>query len=307
MIIKNRYIRVIPPIVKGFKDEFPITPILRYCGKFAVRFSECGFTSQLSMGETVLPHGALGPKCRFNSKGRFIIHKDLPKETAQRPHYWTYYQFHGQERVRVEESKIINYLRYPRTFIPPPSFRLSVAQTTSGEKIIEAPSFPRNKVDDLIHSINLLLEIGGECELLGGDGEPIIRSPEVSLDWEVLRKGHIPFDELIHNINTALPKEGSKSRNRILARIGFIESLKPDFHARGNAGYSGYVVFGFSGLNLFVCESIELNNATYIFDRNWEEFTQLTKSDVICGDLAEARIFHLENWQEKMLTLINRK
>ena len=35
-----------------------------------------GFTKFLTEGETILPASNIGPICRFNSEGKFIIHKD---------------------------------------------------------------------------------------------------------------------------------------------------------------------------------------------------------------------------------------
>jgi hypothetical protein len=176
--------------------------------------------------------------------------------------------------------------------------------TATGEKIITAPGFPIAQESDLIHSINLILEIGRECELIDDLGEPIIRSPEVSRDWEILPEGRIPWVELAERLKSSLPLKGTKRHGRVLTRVKFLESLDPDFHARGHAGYAGYLVFGFSRIGLFVCESTELNNATYVFGERWEEFTRLTKAEVIEGAFAVARLLHLENWEQEIASIL---
>ncbi len=305
MIIKQTYLRRLPHVVGEVESKRIVTPVLKHPERFQSQLSKAGFTSQLAVGEKVLPDPKLGPRARFNSKGRHVVHRDQPKEQAERLHHWTYKQRHGDQEIEVEESKMITYLRYPRTFVPPPSLFLSVARSASGEKIVVAPGYSSIQEKSLINSINLILEIGCECELIDDQGEPIIRSPEISLDWEVLPKGRMPWTKLREHLEPSLPGTGTKRRGRVLKRVEFLESLAPDFHARGHAGYAGYLVFGFSKIGLFVCESTELNNATYIFGNKWEEFTQLTKAEVIEGAYAVARLVHLDDWEKQVASTLS--
>ena len=304
MLINQTYLRRLPSLVNEMDSSKLITPVLKNPERFLGQLALAGFSRELKPGELVLPDSSLGPKARFNSKGRFIIHRDRPLEAAQRIHRWTYKQRHGKDEVEVEDSKMLFYKRHPRTFIPPPSLVLSVGQTVGGDKLIVAQGFPPDRDTNLVNSINLLLEIGHECELLDERGEPIVRSPEISLDWEVLPKGRMPWAKVREHLESSLPAKGSKRRDWVLKRIEFLEGFGPDFHAYGHAGYSGYLVFGFSPSGLFVCESTELNNATYVFDSRWDEFTQLTKAEVIRGDFAVERIVHLPTWKGEISRLL---
>jgi hypothetical protein len=54
-------------------------------------------------------------------------------------------------------------------------------------------------------------------------------------------------------------------------RFETINGYNPDFVGVGQAGFRGYVIFGLTEKNLFVCESIYTGNATYVFDKRWEE------------------------------------
>ena len=80
--------------------------------------------------------------------------------------------------------------------------------------------------------------------------------------------------------------------------------MSPDFCVLGSQNFWGYVVYGFSTLNLFICECNEINNATYVFKGNWEAASQLTKTEVLSSHMQEKRIYHTEKWYENTYKLI---
>ena len=41
---------------------------------------------------------------------------------------------------------------------------------------------------------------------------------------------------------------------------------------------------------------MELDNATYVFNSEWEKISQLTKSQIINSDLPHDRIIHNKQW-----------
>ena len=43
-----------------------------------------------------------------------------------------------------------------------------------------------------------------------------------------------------------------------------------------------------------------LDNATYIFDHNWEQVSRMTKAQILQGDLHLDRIIHAGNWTERI-------
>ena len=80
--------------------------------------------------------------------------------------------------------------------------------------------------------------------------------------------------------------------------------MAPDFCVLGTQNFWGYVVYGFTKLNLFIFECNEVNNATYIFRGNWETASKLTKTEVLAGHIQEARIYHSEKWYINIRKLI---
>lgn len=296
MKIEQKYIRRLPDALKALPGNPKFTPVLRCPKEHFDRLRLAGFTGDLHPGERVVPDVRIGPRATFNATGKFIKHKDLPKEKYSRVIEWTYFQWHGKERVEVTDDTVITRYRYQRTFVPPPSMSLTVAVTETGETIVAAPSIPASEEDRLILAINLLLELAGKCEVLDESGNAILSSPEIRLDWELFPAGKNPWEKVVPALERIISRERPGNRPLIWKRLRAIEGHGPSFRAVGRAGYAGYIVFGFEEKNLFICESTKPDNATYVFAQDWDTFSRLTKAEVIQGNLALERIVHLQDW-----------
>jgi hypothetical protein len=64
-------------------------------------------------------------------------------------------------------------------------------------------------------------------------------------------------------------------------------------------------MFGFSEEQLYVLESVYTGNATYVFDKNWEELSKLTKAEILNGSLQEDRLIHRESWNDQVNALLS--
>jgi len=71
----------------------------------------------------------------------------------------------------------------------------------------------------------------------------------------------------------------------------------------GNAGFHGYIIFGFKKKNFYILESVHLGNATYVFGKNWEELSKLTKKEILDEGLQEKRIIHKRSWENQIRNL----
>lgn len=80
--------------------------------------------------------------------------------------------------------------------------------------------------------------------------------------------------------------------------------MSPNFCVLGSQNFWGYVVYGFTALNLFIFECNEINNATYIFRGDWEVASKLTKTEVLSRYIQEARIYHSDKWYANIRKLI---
>jgi hypothetical protein len=269
-----------------------------------------GFPQTLSIGQKVLPAPVFGPISRYNAEGKYKIHKDRPMETAYRQVEWHWQEWRGRYD-REDQYKIVDvpYKRYPRTFIPPPSIELTMGQVADGESALVSPAIkliPQNE-ELALHTINLFLEITGECEVFSENLEGIFKAPVQRLNWEILPPGRHPWAQLKPKVDELLHGVPKGNQTVIQYRLEKINNYDPEFLAIGRAGFRGYVIFGFPAKNLYILESIYFGNATYVFAEEWEELSKKTKAEILEASLQEDRIIHREGWDNKVHMLLKPK
>jgi hypothetical protein len=267
-----------------------------------------GFPSEFIAGHTVLPDPTIGPVSRFNAEGKNIIHKDQPMETAYRQVEWHWTQWNGRYDSE-EQSKIVDvpYQRYPRTFVPPPSVQLTLSTDLRGNMVVVTPECSTAKRDELLHTINLMLECFGSCQVFTKDLSALVLTKQVQVNWTILPKGRSPWPSLKPKLKELLSNARGNTSVVIEHRLETINGYGPDFVAVGRAGFAGYIVFGFTERNLFVLESIYTGNATYVFDSRWEELSKLSKAEILNAALQRDRIIHREGWERLIARLFNNR
>ncbi|WP_299232411.1 hypothetical protein [uncultured Halomonas sp.] len=298
MIITKKRIRSLRAYTKGLVEAQPLVVCVSVSDIDTNTAIDIGFSPDLLPGESVLPK-AVGNITTFNAEGKEIPLKDKPKETHYRQQEWTWKEFRGrydfEERSRIVD---IPYERYPRKFIEPPAIEFNVATNAGSEKLIVSDSvefLPKN--DNLIiHVINLFLEIFGYCEIRNAGLDSIIRAPLRKLNWDVLPPGKKPWGELKPLVREATEHLSDGNKVVIDKRLESINVHEPDFVAVGRAGFTGYLIFGFPEKSLYILESTQTNNATYVIENNWEVLSGLTKAEILENDLHKERVIHRESW-----------
>lgn len=308
MIIKKKNIRSvksnIPFLKNGDKLVFGIDNIAR----FSKKISKIGLDTK-NIGDTVLPK-PIGPRSLFNSEGKYIVHKDLPKETVyyQREWHWKQWVVGGGTE---DMSKIVDVpvKRYPREFILPPSIELTLAKNKNGENIIISPlvEYQDRKESEAIHIINLFLEIFGECIVYKENLEELIKTKIIKLNWNILPEGKYPWEKLKDSIKPIL-KDVKKSKLIVIEnRLEKITKYNPEFCAIGKAGFTGYIIMGFKDKKIYVLESIFYGNATYIFENDWKQLSMKTKAEILNKNLQKDRLIHKNGWESKINNIIGNK
>jgi hypothetical protein len=272
------------------------------------RAERIGFSTSLSVGETILP-AIVGPVTGRNSEGYYQIHRDKPKEIWYRTTEWTWKQWSGRgETEEVSDFVDVPYKRYQRTFIPPYAVELTVVKNKNGEKYIVSPTFlcdTSREEKVLLHVINLFLEVFSECYILDESVENITVPKLIRLNWDILPPGDYPWEKRREQIEPFIQKAKPGNQSMVRHRVERIINFGPDFVAIGKAGFSGYLILGFEKRRLYIFESIYTNNATYIFDKDWKEFSLLTKKEILTNDLQKERIIHRkESWENRINELL---
>ncbi|WP_110634149.1 hypothetical protein [Salinicola salarius] len=298
MIITKKRIRSLRAYTKGLVEAQPLVVSVSVSNIDANMAIDIGFSPDLSPGESVLPK-SIGNITTFNSEGKEIPLKGEPKETHYRQQEWTWKEFRGRYDFE-EKSKIVDipYERYPRKFIEPPAIELNIAKNAGGDKLIVSDSvefLPKN-FDLIIHVVNIFLEIFGYCEIRNENLDSIIRAPLRKLNWDVLPPGKKPWGELKPLVREAAKHLSDGNKVVIDKRLESINVHEPDFVAVGRAGFTGYLIFGFPEKCLYILESTQTNNATYVIENNWEVLSGLSKAEILENDLHKERVIHRESW-----------
>lgn len=303
-IQKKRVLKVKVNLVGVAQGSTVITgyPVDETNGK---RLQQIGFTPEAMVGERVLP-SVLGPATRYNAEGKAIVHRDKPMETKYREMEWTYNQWHGKDSVEVTDFVDVPYKCYPRTPVPPVGIELMIVEDTKGRKLIVAPSirYVEALEESLRVAINVLLELFGACDILDESLSTATNSPFVSLNWTVLPQGEMPWPKLKPLLQDLVDRQKPGNKPVVAHRLEEINKYSPDFVAVGQGGFSGYVVFGFPKKNLFVLECTKYGNATYVFERDWEALSQMTKAEILNNAYQKDRLIHVEKWVDRLRDLL---
>lgn len=255
------------------------------------KLNDIGFSNDLEVGHQILPK-AIGPISRFNSDGKFIKLKHLPMEKCFRNTCLT--DWHGGFHF-VD----IPYFRYPRKQIAPPCVEITIVEN-GGELYATSPKLDRtNENNDYnLHVFNLFLELFDSCEIFDKNMASVVHGFEVKrVNWVMLPPGEYPWNRL----SEMADKLKSKSKNKALQQSFYMDTilnLKPSGIIYGMGGFRGYIAFRFPGKNMCILENALYGNATYIFNDNWEKISQLTKAEIINGNLMIKRLEHRIGWKK---------
>jgi len=266
-----------------------------------------GYSKPYSEGDTILPN-AIGSVSSFNADGRYIKLKDLPKE----PRYittaeWTWKQWCGRgETKTITESRDIYKDCYQRKFYSPPSLELTLIKL-NGQLFVVSQEFKVNKIKAELfkHAINLFLELFGECEIRRHDLTSFTPTHIKRVNWSILPPGKYPWDKVQKHVKNIVKDKHTKYSNVILDRQNTLSNYKPDEVYVGNGGFRSYVAYIFKAKKLVVLESVQTDNATYIFGDDWKQVSMLTKAEILENMLQKNRLIHSKGWETRLKIILS--
>lgn len=251
----------------------------------------------LTPNQQILPR-PIGAKTLFNAQGAVVRHKDRPKEV----HYRSVFvkDWHGNYHLAD-----VPYKRYPRTQIPAPLIELCLIRKNDSLLLISPELENSHESTERNRSvINIFLEIFGRCDIFTTDSLPVLQDlPIKRVNWEILPVGEYPWERLsdiMGKIMSTKPNVRRKQTHMMELILGY----KPSQVIIGVGGFRGYIIMAFEDKHLYVVENPLYGNATYVFDDNWEEFSKLSKSDVINNNLMKYRYEHRLGWESNIDNLL---
>lgn len=276
----------------------------------AIKYKEIlwklGFSKELKEGERILPSPINSVTTR-NAEKFYIVDKTKPKETYSQTLWWTSHKWAGHEETKTVTNYVsIPRQRYSRTEYAPYSIEFMLKYDDNGRLMLmtDVIVFCAENEKLILNTINIFLISFHECEIFIDNLENIMPVKIVRLNWKVLSKEEYSWNKIRDNLETMFFKKGKIARQIMIDKCEYINSFHPNFRAYGRAGFSGYVIFGFEDRNLYVLESIYLNNVTYVFKKDWEELSRLSKAEILDGNLQNVRLIHYENWKNEIRELL---
>lgn len=232
-----------------------------------------------------------GPATCRNANGRYVTHKDLPKESRYISHDYHIVDYHGNDHYGVCGY---NRMCYQRVFIPPTDLAFTIEGNVLYSKLFvnNASSLPL-----ITDAMNIILEMVGHFEIRTPDKATALPPiKQIEVPWEILRAGTSDRETWEQHVCDIIERKSKAKQVEIKHRHETLWNENPEFCAFGSQNFWGYVVYGFPKHNFYVFESNEINNATYIFRGDWKQASQLTKTEVLTKGLEDCRVFHTPQW-----------
>ncbi|WP_205960272.1 MULTISPECIES: hypothetical protein [Pantoea] len=262
--------------------------------------SKTGFPSPNKIGDAVIPLPT-GKISSFNVNGLEKKRTDLPLEPQAVTSLTSWKDWHGKEH-----SGLVTRTRmmYPIEYIPAPSEFIEIISIN--EKLYYSTREVNLNESDatIIHLENLMLELFSQFEVFDAENGKLLTTKIKRMMWEILPPGQYPWDRIESVIKLSNRNISESDEARIHERLKYLKKFTPTFIGAGRAGFNGYFVYAYEDKETYILESIFLNNATYIFNSNWEELSQLTKNEIINGEHYHRRIIHDKNWKRNVNSLM---
>ncbi len=305
MKIAKKYIRSLKPYL-GFiasNQEFVIVNPLNESNRL-----KAGRIGLNNLGESVLPLH-IGKISQFNAEGEYVTLKEEPKELRYvNTIAWSWKQWKGYGQTEeITENRDVYKECYARKFVEPPSVELSWVNV-DGLDFVSSPHLDRSVQSDveIIHTINLFLEVFGECEIRKNDFSSFSPPNLKRVNWKFLPPGKYPWEKVKQHLNESLTSKSSRYSKPIIDRQEFIVNFEPDKIYTGEGGFETYLAYVFDEKELVVLESIQYGNAIYVFGDDWLTFSQLSKAEILSNELCKDRIIHTCNYQSRFIETFNK-
>jgi hypothetical protein len=254
----------------------------------------------LKTGVSFLP-SALGKHSTSNAQASETLDKTGDKEIVYRMVYTTWNDWHGNPHSGIVARP---YKRWPRNIQPPPEELLHIQDVDDSLHLCSSICTFTTKEEALnIHVLNLFLELFGEFDLFDERGQTLLAPKVRRVNWDLLPQGEFPWARAEKHISAVTEHMSIEDQTVVHSRLRQIATFGPDLIALGRGGFTGYFAFGFPKRNMFILESTELDNATYVFGSDWEQLSQLTKKDILCNKLQKERIVHDRRWKFRLTKL----
>ena len=251
-----------------------------------------------NVGDIILPSCNFGPACNRNANGYSYPDRTKPKEERYITTNWI--QPFGNEYASSVACDIYKPC-YPLIEVPSTDIELTLYENDKSEKYVVALLTENIRQNHLIESINIFLEIYGECYIFSDEIVIENSSKLRRCNWEILPPGELPSEHL----KSRLKREGEDTNTYDVNRLKVLEHYNVEQIVEGINGFDGYYAYVFKECCVF--ESAIYGNATYIVPKeNWEIWSQKTKKELLDENIVIEKLVHTANWRWNIVRTIKK-
>ena len=263
----------------------------------------------ISFDESIVPELYTGRYSKYNLNGRVIILRHLPKVkasySAEVPNFgdWS------------KGSHDITWTRevFPRKQQLPKFLNINIEIIEQNDSIFTfkfsldtiLSKSDDNFMDDLLYHCNVFQENIGLCDIFAADSTNSQYIDTLYVDWELLPPGSKNSSENIKAITGTIRNPSPDLEAEIKERMEFFETLNLQCYIRGKNKFNLY--FGAILQNgLVILENVRYGNAIYIFKRDWEEFSKLSRTQLLNIQSEDiTRVVHNSNWKYNVINAVS--
>ncbi len=290
-------------IVVGCAKQIPLSDIESGI------YEHIGITANagsISFEESLIPEKETGRYSKYNVNGREIVLKHLPmvsaSYTAEVPNYgdWSNgsHDITWTRQVYQRDYYLPQLLNINIELIDQTNdlftFKFSIDTILSKEDT--------NFEEDLLYHCNVLQENVGICDVFAADSTAEEYIETLYVDWELLPPGVRGASSAILG---TIRNTSNIDKGDLEERIKFFETLNIRNYIRGRNRFSLY--FGAILQNgLVILENVRYGNAIYVFKKDWEEFSKLSRTELINIHSSDIiRVQHTSNWKNNVTRAIS--
>ena len=300
MLIRKKYVRNLAAYLGSLIPHSDFRFATELSQISTQRLTNSGFAG-LNDGAVLLP-SIVGRVSRTNAEGRWVVDRNSPKAPrfmGQRE--WTREEWTGHGQTQTVTTTIDIYRDcYPRTFHAPQGIELTVVDRAGTLFIVSPPlTWQVTPEVDILHVLNLMLELFGETELRHEDLSSFLPPNTRRVNWTLLPPGNTTASVSAH-VSALVGRVAPTMRGPAMERLTHLAGHNPPEVYQGHGGFYAYVAYVFPHTGMTVVESVQPANATYVFQGNWSAVAHLTKTQILAGNHHHARIIHDANWEANL-------
>ncbi|QJD87605.1 hypothetical protein [Cohnella herbarum] len=293
-------------LVVGAVKQIPVSEIKQgVYSHIGIEF----INDSIQIEDSVLPSKENGRYSKYNKEGRTFVRKDLPKisktySAGQVPNFgdWSKgsHEMSWTKLVRQKEHWYEKNININLEKLEENETTLTIKFSLDTQLKKDDPSFEK----ELLFHINLFMENTGVSNIFSADATNEQYISTLYVKWELLPPGQKNINSNVEQILMRLRSPSEETKQLIIERIEFFESLKPTQYIVGENRFSKYFGAVINDKKV-ILENVWFGNAIYIFNEDWKELTRLSRTQLLSSnDKNFERVTHTGNWKIKVTNIL---